>query len=142
MAYQLTSFDLVAAQNSGVPQQHDFFLLPESRVLISGVVRRPDGLPAHGAVVQFFQKEGNNLGRLIGHTFTDEDGHFLFGPLAPGTEFKVKIFYWDVMQHENQGEVKSSGIFPPVILPPVAPLPPIATLPPVAPFSRSGDNST
>ncbi|MEW6424288.1 MAG: carboxypeptidase-like regulatory domain-containing protein [Bacillota bacterium] len=148
MPYQLISFDLAAVENADAQQQYDFFLLPEPRLLISGVVRRPDGSPVHGAAVQFFQKEGKNLGPVIGHTFTDEDGHFLFGPLAPGTEFKVKIFYWDVMEQKDQGEVKYSGIFPPIILPPVAPLPPIATLPPVAPlppiapFSTSGDNPT
>ncbi len=134
MAYQLSSFDMLASQDTDAQHQHDFFLLPETRVLISGVVRRPDGTPVQGAVVQFFKKEGDNLGPLIGHTFSDEDGHFLFGPLAPGTEFKIKIFYWDVMEHQTPEGVKSSGIFPPVILPPVAPLPPVATLPPVAPL--------
>jgi len=131
MPYQLTSVDLVAEENAGVRQQHDLFLLPEHRILISGVVRRPDGSPAHGAVVQFFAREGGNLGPLLGHTFTDEDGHFLFGPLAPGTEYKVKIFYWDSKEQGVQAEVGVSGIFPPVVIfPPIAPLPPVATLPP------------
>jgi hypothetical protein len=134
MFNQLASFDLVAVDNASTQQQHhDFFLLPESRVVISGVVRHPDGSPVQGAVVQFFRKEGKNIGPPIGHIFTDEDGQFLFGPLVPGTKFKVKIFYWDNMAKGKQIDVSTSGIFPPVVVfPPISTLPPVATLPPPA----------
>ncbi|MGB9826149.1 MAG: carboxypeptidase-like regulatory domain-containing protein, partial [Desulfofundulus sp.] len=136
MSYQPVSFDLVAAENSDTQKQYDFYLVPENRVLISGTVRRPDGSPVQGAVVQFFFKgEEGKTGSLIGHTFTDEDGHFSFGPLAPGIEFKMKIFYWDIMEQGQQKELKYSSIFPPVLpIPPVAPFPPMASFPPISSF--------
>lgn len=134
MPYQSASFDIVAAENTDTQQQFNFFLVPEKRVIISGVVRRPDGSPVQGAVVQFFKKEGDKTGSLIGHTFTDEDGHFLFGPLAPETEFKMKIFYWDILEQQT-GEKVIITQFPPVApLPPIAPFPPIASFPPIAPI--------
>ncbi|WP_353928607.1 carboxypeptidase-like regulatory domain-containing protein [Desulfofundulus kuznetsovii] len=134
MAFQLTSFDLVTPPG-GSQQHYDFFILPEPRALASGVVRRPDGTPVPGAVVVVFRKEGDKLGPVIGHTFTDQDGQFFLGPLAPGTEYKVKVFYMETGAVQDQAQVVESGIFPPVFpLPPIAPFPTIAPFPPIAPL--------
>ncbi|HHW44274.1 hypothetical protein GFC01_10295 [Desulfofundulus thermobenzoicus] len=134
MAFQLTSFDL-ATRNAGSQQHFDFFILPEPRVLVGGVVRRPDGTPVPCAAVVIFRREGDKLGPAIGHTFTDQDGQFVFGPLPPGTDFKVKIFYMENAVAGDEAQVVESGIWPPVFpLPPIAPFPPIAPLPTVAPI--------
>ncbi|MGB9804040.1 carboxypeptidase-like regulatory domain-containing protein [Desulfofundulus sp.] len=134
MAFQLTSFNLVT--RPGETQQHyDFFILPEPRVLVSGVVRRPDGTLVPGAVVVVFRVEGEKLGPVIGYTFTDQDGHFFLGPLAPGTEYRVKVFYMETCAVQDQAQVVESGIFPPVFpLPPIAPFPTIAPFPPISPL--------
>lgn len=134
MSFQLTTFEVVT-QPAGSQQHYNFFLLPEPRVLLSGVVRRPDGTPLEAAVVVVFKKEGDKTGPVVGYTYTDQDGHFVFGPLAPGTEYKVKIFYLEAGSTGEQAQVVEAGIFPPISpLPPVAPFPPVEPLPTIAPL--------
>ena len=90
-----TDFDNGAAQQLDA----DFFLVPDDRKVIHGTVRFPDGTPAPCTVVKFFKVLGAgdpdttcNL-ESIGHAITDDCGQFLLGPLPPGVNVVIKIFF-------------------------------------------------
>lgn len=40
-------------------------------------------------------KHGKEERRPIGHTFTDKEGEFVFGPLCPGKEYALQIWVND-----------------------------------------------
>lgn len=78
----------------------DFFLVEDERVVIHGTVRFPDGTPAPCAVVKFFKLDDplddpETTCDLdpIGHAITDDCGQFLLGPLPPGVNVVIKIFF-------------------------------------------------
>ena len=54
--------------------------------------------PVCDAVVKLVEivcKDGKEERRPVGHTFTDKDGEFVFGPLCPGREYAVQIWVND-----------------------------------------------
>lgn len=65
----------------------------DPRGIIHGVVKDYNGDIAENAVVQLYEvlNEPNELKSLT-HTFTDESGHFLFGPLLPDKQYAIKIW--------------------------------------------------
>lgn len=71
----------------------------DSRSVINGTVINCQGKPIKDAVVKLFAVN-NPCDPLslcpITHTFTDEYGQFLFGPLCPGKVYLVKVWYNNV----------------------------------------------
>jgi hypothetical protein len=73
----------------------------ETRSALHGVVVDCCGKPVKNAVVKLFLKEStkndnnNCFLRPLTHTFTDECGQFLFGPLSPCKSYVVKVWYSD-----------------------------------------------
>ena len=65
----------------------------EKRAVIQGTVIDCKGNPVADAVVKLFQiGEGCKLPCPLTHTFTDDNGQFLLGPLCPNTTYMLKIF--------------------------------------------------
>ena len=71
----------------------------EKRSALHGVVVDCCGKPDKNAVVKLFLKETKNNSNCflkpLTHTFTDECGQFLFGPLSPCKSYVVKVWYSD-----------------------------------------------
>ena len=68
----------------------------EHRSVIHGVVLGSDDKPVMDAVVKLFTvKDSSDAYSLcpITHTFTDDCGQFLFGPLCPEIEYVIKVWY-------------------------------------------------
>jgi len=66
-------------------------LQPEVRSAIHGVVKDLSGQPLRDALVMLFEIMPDGTCALTGQMFTDEDGHFVFGPLNDGRLHLVKV---------------------------------------------------
>jgi len=87
--------------------------LPEdNRDVIFGTVKDCFKEPVKNAVVKLIEivyEHGKEERHPVTHTFTDEEGEFVFGPLCPGKEYALQIFVSDVKhitmhtknRHEN-----------------------------------------
>ena len=70
----------------------------DNRDVIYGVVKNCFKEPVCDAVVKLVEivcEHGKEERRPIGHTFTDKDGEFVFGPLCPGKEYALQIWVND-----------------------------------------------
>lgn len=80
----------------------------ESRAAICGRVLDGEGGPLSDAVVLLFLPgEGESM-TLISRFVTDEDGHFIFGPLEGGTLYLIKVFKDDTKLRELEIRTESS----------------------------------
>ena len=71
----------------------DITLPEDNRDIIYGVVKDCFKEPVDNAVVKLVEvvcEHGKEERRPIGHTFTDEEGEFVFGPLCPGKEYALQ----------------------------------------------------
>ena len=76
----------------------DITLPEDNRDVIYGVVKDCFKEPVDNAVVKLVEvayEHGKEERRPIGHTFTDEEGEFVFGPLCPGKEYALQIWVND-----------------------------------------------
>lgn len=65
----------------------------ENRNVIFGTVLDDCGQPVADAVVQLLQVSDNcDYPTPLTHTFTDDNGQFLIGPLCPNTTYMLKIY--------------------------------------------------
>lgn len=74
----------------------------EPRSVIHGVVVDFKNKVIKDAVVKLFEVLPGNPCRMkpLTHTFTDDCGQFLFGPLQPNKKYAVKVWYSDVKIRE------------------------------------------
>ena len=73
----------------------DITLPEDNRDVIYGVVKDCFQEPVDNAVIKLVEivcEHGKEERRPIGHTFTDEEGEFVFGPLCPGKEYAIQIW--------------------------------------------------
>lgn len=73
----------------------DIILQEDNRDVIYGVVKNCFKEPVANAVVKLVEVAydcGKEERRPIGHTFTDKDGEFVFGPLCPGRKYAIQIW--------------------------------------------------
>ena len=73
----------------------DITLPEDNRDVIYGVVKDCFKEPVDNAVIKLVEivcEDGKEERRPIGHTFTDEEGEFVFGPLCPGKEYAIQIW--------------------------------------------------
>lgn len=101
MGYKLVKFNVCPKEN----EQIDAIVkVPkEPRSVIHGVVLDECNKPRKDAVVKLFKeckKEYTSL-EPITHTFTDENGQFLFGPLCPNVNYVIKVW----INHINNKEI-------------------------------------
>lgn len=76
----------------------DITLPEDNRDVIYGVVKNCFKEPVCDAVVKLVEvvcEHGKEERRPIGHTFTDKEGEFVFGPLCPGKEYSLQIWVND-----------------------------------------------
>lgn len=73
----------------------DITLPEDNRDVIYGVVKNCFKDPVDNAVVKLVEvvcEHGKEERIPVGHTFTDKDGEFVFGPLCPGKEYALQIW--------------------------------------------------
>ena len=76
----------------------DITLPEDNRDIIYGVVKDCFKEPVDNAVIKLVEvvcEHGKEERRPIGHTFTYEEGEFVFGPLCPGKEYALQIWVND-----------------------------------------------
>lgn len=68
-------------------------LQKEKRAVIHGTIVDSNGNPVADAVVKLLQiVEGCKLPCPLTHTFTDQYGQFLLGPLCPNRQYMLKVY--------------------------------------------------
>ncbi|GAA0179418.1 hypothetical protein SH2C18_22910 [Clostridium sediminicola] len=96
MGARLTKFEFKPKPNEEIDA---IIKIPkEQRSAIHGVVVDWCGKPVKNAVVKLFLKKTSNKKcslKPLTHTFTDDCGQFLFGPLNPCRCYVVKVWYAD-----------------------------------------------
>lgn len=94
MGYRLVKFDVIPKENE---QLEITVKLPEEpRSVIHGVVKDCKDRPIKDAVVKLFELiDPHNPCDLkpLTHTFTDECGQFIFGPLWPKKKYIIKVWH-------------------------------------------------
>ena len=78
----------------------DIVLPKDNRNVIFGVVKNSYKEPIEDAVVKLIEVKYGKDGKMdrlpISHTFTNEDGEFVFGPLCSDKEYAIDIWVNDV----------------------------------------------
>lgn len=95
MGVKITKYSFVPMENEQIDTTIN--LEEEVRSVIHGVVRDCRGKPVKDAVVKLLRAGGTDPCDLIPitHTFTDDCGQFLFGPLTPCKKYVIKVWYFD-----------------------------------------------
>lgn len=79
----------------------DITLPEDNRDVIYGVVKNCFKEPVRDAVIKLVEIVydcGKEERRPIGHTFTDKEGEFVFGPLCPGRKYAIQIWVNDTQK--------------------------------------------
>ena len=79
----------------------DITMPRDNRDVIYGVIRDWYKEPVKNAVVKLVEvkyEHGKKIREPISHTFTDEDGEFVFGPLCPDRKYEIN-FWADRVKH-------------------------------------------
>lgn len=77
----------------------DITLANDHRDVIYGVIKDCFKEPVKDAVVKLVEvdyKYGKKELKPVSHTFTDDEGEFVFGPLCPGKKYAIQIWKDDV----------------------------------------------
>lgn len=73
----------------------DITLPEDNRDVIYGVIKNCFKEPVRNAVVKLTEvvyEHGKEERKPIGHTFTDDEGEFVFGPLCPDRKYAIQIW--------------------------------------------------
>ncbi|HSQ87532.1 carboxypeptidase-like regulatory domain-containing protein [Romboutsia sp.] len=95
MGYKLTKFSIVPCENEQIDAV--IKVCKEDRSVFYGVVLDECNEPVEDAVVKLLEVNKDGCLEPKYHTFTDEDGQFLFGPLDPRVEYVIKVW----IKHEK-----------------------------------------
>ena len=95
-------------------KQYDIEIkLPEDdRNVIYGIVKDKYGEPIENAVVKLIEvvcDSSTNERKPVTHTFTDDEGEFVFGPLCPNRDYEIQLFANKVKHCKICTEVKKEG---------------------------------
>ena len=83
--------------------------LPEdNRNVIYGLVKDNYGEPIKDAVVKLIEVY-NHERKPVSHTFTDNEGEFVFGPLCPDKSYEVQIWANKVNHYKICADCKHEG---------------------------------
>ncbi len=78
--------------------------LPEDRRnVIFGVIKDCYNEPAKDAVVKLIEidyEKGEEIRKPVSHTFTDEYGEFVFGPLCPDRKYAIDVWVNNVKTYK------------------------------------------
>lgn len=86
---------------SGKQFDLDITIPEDNRDVIYGIIRDCYKEPVKDAVVKLIEvddKHGCNERKPVSHTFTDENGEFVFGPLCPDRKYEIQ-FWVDRVKH-------------------------------------------
>ena len=82
----------------------DITLPEDGRDVIYGTIKDCFKKPVKNAVVKLIEikceKEGKKIRLPVSHTFTDEYGEFVFGPLCPDKEYAIDIWVSEVKHYK------------------------------------------
>ena len=85
---------------SGKQFDLDITLPKDNRNVIFGTIKDSCKEPVKDAVVKLveikYSKDGQKDRLPVSHTFTNDDGEFVFGPLCPDKEYAIVIWVDDV----------------------------------------------
>lgn len=91
----------------------DITLPEDSRDVIFGTIKNVFKEPIKDAVVKLieidFGKDGRKKRIPVSHTFTDEHGEFVFGPLCPGKKYAIDIWVNDVRHFDMEVKCRHEG---------------------------------
>lgn len=91
----------------------DITLPEDTRDVIFGTIKNVFKEPIKDAVVKLieidFCKEGREKRFPVSHTFTDEHGEFVFGPLCPGKKYAIDIWVNDVCHYDMDVKCHHKG---------------------------------
>ena len=97
-------FDVNGLIANGKQFDLDITLPEDARDVVFGTIKNVFKEPIKDAVVKLieidFGKDGRKKRIPVSHTFTDEYGEFVFGPLCPGKKYAIDIWVNDV-RHYN-----------------------------------------
>jgi len=91
-------FDIDGIINKGKQYDLDITLPEDHRNAIYGTVKNCFKDPAVVKLVEIVYEHGKEERRPVGHTFTDKEGEFVFGPLCPDKKYAVQIWVNDTKQ--------------------------------------------
>ncbi|WP_125152978.1 carboxypeptidase-like regulatory domain-containing protein [Clostridium rectalis] len=102
MASKVVKFNFKPCENEQI--EAVVKLGEEKRSVIHGIVVDSNNRPIKNAVVKLLMVKNPSGCKptvcAITHTFTDEYGQFLFGPLCPDRCYLIKVWYNDVKIRE------------------------------------------
>lgn len=82
----------------------DITLPEDNRNVIYGTIKNKYKDPIENAVVKLIEivmgKDGRKTRIPVTHTFTDENGEFVFGPLCPDKDYAISIWVNDVRHYK------------------------------------------
>ncbi len=78
--------------SSGKQFDLDIRLPEDNRDVIYGIIRDPYGDPVSDAVVKLIEIDEHKKRLPVTHTFTDEHGEFVFGPLCPHKKYAIEVW--------------------------------------------------
>ncbi|HWT75562.1 MAG TPA: hypothetical protein VN258_12725 [Mobilitalea sp.] len=124
MGSRVVSFSFTPGENE---QIETVIVIPEEhRSIIHGIVKNQCHKEIKDAVVKLYEcvehHEEHNLKPLT-HTFTDECGQFVFGPLWPCKSYVIKVWINDVKVRELVIQPEESGCPKETYDPPKPPFP-------------------
>ena len=73
----------------------DIVLPEDDRNVVYGIIKDRHHEPVKDAVVKLIEvdfKDGRIERKPVSHTFTDEEGEFVFGPLCPDRKYELQIW--------------------------------------------------
>lgn len=106
------SIDIDGVINKGKQFDLDITLPEDHRNVIYGVVKNCFKDPVQDAVVKLVEIVydcGKEERRPVGHTFTDKEGEFVFGPLCPDKKYAIQIWVNDTKQIKICAKCKHEG---------------------------------
>lgn len=90
----------------------DITLPEDNRNVIYGIVKDCYKEPVADAVVKLIEVEnkmGKEIRKPVSHTFTDEDGEFVFGPLCANRIYEVQVWVDNVKHAKICTECHKKG---------------------------------
>lgn len=88
----------------------DITLPKDSRNVIFGTIRNAYKEPIEDAVVKLIEikrgKDGKKERLPISHTFTNDAGEFVFGPLCPDKEYAIDFWANDVRHYKMYAKIE------------------------------------
>ena len=93
--------DVDGVINKGKQFDLDITLPEDHRNVIYGIVKDCFKDPVQDAVVKLVKvvcDRGKEERRPVGHTFTDKEGEFVFGPLCPDKKYAIQIWVNETKQ--------------------------------------------